>query len=232
MTEINGGEKTIFAICIKRKCGNCGKEEKSIKAEGTDLKRCAGCNIMFYCSSDCQRANWTEHRKVCKNTRLTESQYKQYKKMRRNEAQIPKKLARKRENCSDKPSKMVCSVGGAGTDRSDELILKICSTAKECKEKIVMFRSVSNRGESNPLEDCVLITEKNYPADYLGGRQIVEMLRKKGRLTHNKYNKKRIFIMNYDTKEEFKYMIRVYNTSKGFHCEYIPAFRFKKETQE
>lgn len=32
----------------------------------TKLKNCAGCNMVSYCSVECQRADWLEHKQVCK----------------------------------------------------------------------------------------------------------------------------------------------------------------------
>ena len=29
------------------------------------LRRCGGCNLAKYCSPDCQRADWTQHKGVC-----------------------------------------------------------------------------------------------------------------------------------------------------------------------
>ena len=37
-------------------CNSCGK-----KAE----KRCSTCGDVFYCSVECQRSDWSTHKKVC-----------------------------------------------------------------------------------------------------------------------------------------------------------------------
>lgn len=39
-------------------CANCGKQKG-------DMSRCVACHTVHYCSSDCQRADWTLHRPDC-----------------------------------------------------------------------------------------------------------------------------------------------------------------------
>lgn len=46
-------------------CAICGK------AHG--LKKCARCKRISYCSSACQRQDWTEHKKVCSFTVTTQT---------------------------------------------------------------------------------------------------------------------------------------------------------------
>lgn len=43
------------------KCANCAKTESD---SGINLKRCAKCQT-YYCSRECQKADWKEHKKVC-----------------------------------------------------------------------------------------------------------------------------------------------------------------------
>lgn len=47
-------------------CGNCGKVSWT---EGTKLSVCARCKHEKYCSPDCQRAQWRNHKQVCKKIR-------------------------------------------------------------------------------------------------------------------------------------------------------------------
>jgi hypothetical protein len=44
-----------------RTCAVCGKPQ----SRQQKLQRCAGCHSVRYCSTDCQRAHWREHRKDC-----------------------------------------------------------------------------------------------------------------------------------------------------------------------
>lgn len=44
------------------RCSTCAKTKSE---PGTSLRRCAGCKIPYYCSRQCQKADWKEHRKVC-----------------------------------------------------------------------------------------------------------------------------------------------------------------------
>lgn len=38
-------------------CNKCGKMN--------DLKKCGRCNKVLYCSADCQRSDWKQHKKTC-----------------------------------------------------------------------------------------------------------------------------------------------------------------------
>ena len=43
-------------------CANCGKGEEA----GINLKSCAACKLVKYCSGDCQIAHRSQHKKACK----------------------------------------------------------------------------------------------------------------------------------------------------------------------
>ena len=44
-------------------CANCGRTNGT---EGKELKKCAGCQLVFYCSRTCQKADWRAgHRETC-----------------------------------------------------------------------------------------------------------------------------------------------------------------------
>jgi len=42
-------------------CGGCKKEDVD-----SSFKKCGGCKKVYYCSSECNKLAWTEHKKVCK----------------------------------------------------------------------------------------------------------------------------------------------------------------------
>lgn len=44
------------------RCDHCGEAGRL----GADLKRCSRCNAVHYCSTECQRLSWREHRLVCR----------------------------------------------------------------------------------------------------------------------------------------------------------------------
>ena len=46
----------------RRLCGNC----KKMSMQKNEFKKCSKCMIAFYCTKDCQRARWQEHKKICK----------------------------------------------------------------------------------------------------------------------------------------------------------------------
>lgn len=43
-------------------CASCGELPK----EGQTFARCSGCSILKYCTVECQRNHWAEHKAVCK----------------------------------------------------------------------------------------------------------------------------------------------------------------------
>eukprot|EP00088_Acartia_fossae_P006428 TRINITY_DN12959_c0_g1_i2.p1 TRINITY_DN12959_c0_g1~~TRINITY_DN12959_c0_g1_i2.p1 ORF type:complete len:351 (+),score=48.42 TRINITY_DN12959_c0_g1_i2:35-1087(+) len=51
------------------KCGHCEKR-------GESLSTCSGCLAQFYCSPQCQKANWKTHKRACKPFKIQEVQGK------------------------------------------------------------------------------------------------------------------------------------------------------------
>lgn len=57
---------TVFKamIFIDMCCANCKKGTAVSKS----LKKCSRCKNTYYCSRDCQRSHWKEHKKICKQS--------------------------------------------------------------------------------------------------------------------------------------------------------------------
>merc|ERR1712098_753701 len=47
------------------KCAHCGTSEKSEK----QFQKCSRCGFVFYCSQDCQKSDWQNHKQICKQIR-------------------------------------------------------------------------------------------------------------------------------------------------------------------
>ncbi|KAI0668501.1 hypothetical protein C8Q78DRAFT_1071371 [Trametes maxima] len=62
----DGGPSTeLHAI---PQCDHCGQMEYQIKRR---LKRCGGCAVATYCSKECQKAGWQEHKNFCRGSDKT-----------------------------------------------------------------------------------------------------------------------------------------------------------------
>ena len=57
---------------VERLCGNCGSPQR--------LSACAKCKSTYYCSKDCQRQAWNQHKLLCKAQATDRAEYKQEKK--------------------------------------------------------------------------------------------------------------------------------------------------------
>ena len=63
----NRNTSGIYAVCVDRDTG----KQICIVCEATPekLKRCGGCGTTCYCSAECQKADWKEHKLVCKTAK-------------------------------------------------------------------------------------------------------------------------------------------------------------------
>lgn len=52
-------------------CTNCLK--KKDEASCTNLFKCSRCKSVYYCDATCQKADWKEHKKICKVIIIPES---------------------------------------------------------------------------------------------------------------------------------------------------------------
>ena len=51
-------------------CAACGDKQST-----TSLKICSSCKLVHYCSVDCQRQDWKEHKSICKETKILRKTY-------------------------------------------------------------------------------------------------------------------------------------------------------------
>ena len=50
-----------FIKIINKRCKTCKSKNKE------DLKSCSVCKIVYYCSKECQRKDWKDHKLECNN---------------------------------------------------------------------------------------------------------------------------------------------------------------------
>lgn len=77
-TLVNYFRKRIPCKCLDNKwkevksitkMGICGNSECSLPDRQVERKKmfcCTGCNMAYYCSAECQKANWPKHKELCK----------------------------------------------------------------------------------------------------------------------------------------------------------------------
>ena len=70
ITRINGMSSLIAELNDKeitdvRKCWACGKAEDAVAGGVRKLMACQRCREALYCSKDCQRSAWKEHKGSC-----------------------------------------------------------------------------------------------------------------------------------------------------------------------
>jgi hypothetical protein len=58
------GEDKMLGKALKI-CRNCNKSDRSAEFQLTLLKSCSRCQITFYCSKECQKADWKAHKPIC-----------------------------------------------------------------------------------------------------------------------------------------------------------------------
>ncbi|KAJ7259687.1 hypothetical protein C8J57DRAFT_1338970 [Mycena rebaudengoi] len=61
----DGPEIPLAGGCIR-----CQRDETA--AAGFELKRCTGCHLTRYCSTECQKEDWPRHGKICKTIETVE----------------------------------------------------------------------------------------------------------------------------------------------------------------
>jgi hypothetical protein len=58
--------------CRRKMCRHCNKTEGEPNFQGS-LKACAQCKQAYYCSIECQKTDWTAHKRYCKASHLSDA---------------------------------------------------------------------------------------------------------------------------------------------------------------
>ena len=69
LTDLAKKEETIIYIIknIDQWCYKCLKTQTIYsKDERIDFKKCSSCKEVYYCSEECHKSHWKEHKKICK----------------------------------------------------------------------------------------------------------------------------------------------------------------------
>ncbi|KAF7288923.1 hypothetical protein MIND_01408500 [Mycena indigotica] len=59
----------VMPVHTHSSCDKCYVFQRGSCASGAKLLRCGGCSIAFYCSKECQTADWGRHKVECKATK-------------------------------------------------------------------------------------------------------------------------------------------------------------------
>jgi hypothetical protein len=60
-TKLEDNRSTATTKKQKGQCAGCGAKEETVKK----MLKCSRCQIVRYCSVDCQKKHWPVHKKVC-----------------------------------------------------------------------------------------------------------------------------------------------------------------------
>jgi hypothetical protein len=66
---LDGTCTLLAASAMVKTCHNCHGHSDEYKESESNLKRCAGCQKVYYCSIACQKENWVYHIFDCKPRR-------------------------------------------------------------------------------------------------------------------------------------------------------------------
>lgn len=59
--DLTGKKPIQSTASASKKCGNCLKP----KEDNTTLMVCSRCRMAKYCSKECQKGHWSQHKKAC-----------------------------------------------------------------------------------------------------------------------------------------------------------------------
>lgn len=65
ITDFTKIESTLQPISLDPRCETCLKTLPELKSSGGSLFSCSQCRIAQYCSRDCQRTAWPNHKQTC-----------------------------------------------------------------------------------------------------------------------------------------------------------------------
>ena len=82
-------DKSMAGNKMERACASCGLTAKEVEKE--KLNRCGGCQIVYFCSLECQRKMWPKHKAVCRRTSASQSTEESKKTMKKNKKKKKKK---------------------------------------------------------------------------------------------------------------------------------------------
>eukprot|EP00985_Skeletonema_marinoi_P003306 scaffold1383_cov79-Skeletonema_marinoi.AAC.1 len=86
-TLVSFYRKRISCTCLAKKykevksikkMGYCNNEKCPLpggKVERSKMLYCTRCSVAYYCSRDCQKAAWSEHREECKERAETNAKF-------------------------------------------------------------------------------------------------------------------------------------------------------------
>lgn len=139
----------IEALTRANGCTKCGTKE-----DANTLKRCTGCKFVKYCNVDCQKADWKNHKSVCKTIRSgneNNASYGVLRLLKKEGLMNDEEFVKEMENYSDLFIDEVVRVGYRIFSESDDIDMGLTVLCVEDDDNIVRLTATARFGTEEKM---------------------------------------------------------------------------------